>query len=178
MPEPPPAPCHIRPIQMNDLEAYRTLRLDGLLRFPEAFSSDYTEQKDLPNRFWQTRIESSLAGRDQCLYVAETVEGALVGMAGLVRGESRKERHNALLVGVYVQPEFQEQGLAVALIQACLDWGQRQGVAIVKLGVGAYNTPAIQLYQRLGFEQFGNEPMALWVNGEYLDEWQMAKRLS
>lgn len=167
----------IRPIQLSDLAAYRALRLDGLLRFPEAFSSDYAEQKDLPDSFWQKRIESSLAGQEQCLYVAETDNLALVGMAGLVRGESRKERHNALLVGVYVQPEFQGQGLAALLIQACLDWGQSQGVAIVKLGVGAYNSSAIRLYQRLGFEQFGNEPMALKVNGEYLDEWQMAKRM-
>lgn len=177
MPEPPPAHCQIRPIQHKDLAAYRALRLDGLARFPEAFSSDHTEQKNQPESFWQKRIESSLAGQDQCLYVAETGQGALVGMAGLVRGESCKERHNALLVGVYVQPEYQGQGLAALLIQACLAWGQSQGVAIVKLGVGAYNTPAIRLYQRLGFEQFGNEPMALWVNGEYLDEWQMAKRL-
>lgn len=170
-------PTHIRPIQLSDLAAFTALRLEGLRLFPEAFSSDYEDQKDHPPAFWQKRIESTLSGQDQCLYVAESASGDLVGMAGLVRGDSRKERHTALIVGVYVQKACQGQGLAEKLVTACLDWGQSQGVVIAKLGVGAYNTPAIRLYQRLGFEQYGNEPQALLVNGQYLDEWLMAKSL-
>lgn len=172
----PDSPIHLRAIHIEDVEAYRQLRLEGLKLYPKAFSSDYADQAARPLDFWIQRVSSASNSPDQIIYLAETPEG-LVGMAGLVRGESPKERHNALLVGIYVKADYQGQGLAEKLITACLDWGQSQGIQIVKLGVGAYNTGAIRLYQRLGFVQFGNEPKALWVDGEYLDEWQMAKEI-
>lgn len=170
------SPIHLRAIQSDDLETYRQLRLEGLKLYPKAFSSDYADQAARPIDFWVQRVSSACNSPDQIIYLAEAPEG-LVGTAGLVRGESPKERHNALLVGIYVKTAYQGQGLAEKLITACLDWGQSQGIQIVKLGVGAYNTAAIRLYQRLGFVQYGNEPKALWVDGEYLDEWQMAKEI-
>jgi RimJ/RimL family protein N-acetyltransferase len=170
------SPIHLRAIQTNDVKAYQHLRLEGLKLYPKAFSSDYADQAARPMDFWVQRVSSACNSPDQIIYLAETPAG-LVGTAGLVRGESPKERHNALLVGIYVKTDYQGQGLAEKLITACLDWGHSQGIQIVKLGVGAYNTAAIRLYQRLGFVQYGNEPKALWVDGEYLDEWQMAKEL-
>ncbi len=170
------SPIHLRAIQAEDIENYKDLRLEALKLYPKAFSSDYEDQNSHPMDFWAKRVKAACNNPDQIIYLAETPEG-LVGMAGLVRGESPKERHNALLVGIYVKAAYQGQGLAEALINACLEWGIVHGIHIVKLGVGAYNTPAFRLYQRLGFVQYGTEPKALWVDGEYLDEWQMAKEI-
>ena len=170
------SPFNLRAIQAEDIENYKDLRLEALKLYPKAFSSDYADQATRPMDFWTQRVSSACNNPDQIIYLAETPEG-LVGTAGLVRGESPKERHNALLVGIYVKAAYQGQGLAEKLITACLDWGKVHGIQSVKLGVGAYNTAAIRLYQRLGFVQYGNEPKALWVDGEYLDEWQMAKEI-
>lgn len=167
---------HIRPIQESDLEAYKALRLEALRLYPEAFSSDYQAQKEMPESFWQNRIHSAIESADQVLYGAER-EGQLIGSAGCVREDSPKARHNGLIVGVYVQDAYRGQALAQKLIQACLDWALDHEITIAKLGVGAHNQAAIRCYQTMGFEHWGTEPRALLVNGHYIDEWQMAKVL-
>ena len=44
-------------------------------------------------------------------------------------------------------------------------------------GVAVGNTPAIRLYQKAGFEIYGTEPRALFVNGRYIDEHMMVRFL-
>jgi RimJ/RimL family protein N-acetyltransferase len=45
------------------------------------------------------------------------------------------------------------------------------------LGVVCSNTRAFTLYESLGFSVYGTDKEALYVNGEYLDEYLMSKKL-
>ena len=61
------------------------------------------------------------------------------------------------------------------LLETALDWGKQMGVRIAKLGVTAGNQEALGLYTALGFQVYGNEPQALFVNGQAYDELLLAK---
>ena len=167
----------IRPAALTDVSAFRALRLEGLQLHPEAFASDYATQAAYPDSYWQQRVAGICNNPQQIFYLAQAAD-QLVGMTGIVRGESVKNQHSALIISVYVQPAYRSLGLGQQLLQACLKWARQQGVSIVKLGVAVKNQPAVKCYQRCGFVEYGREPQALCVNGQMIDELLMALSLA
>jgi GNAT superfamily N-acetyltransferase len=85
------------------------------------------------------------------LVVAE--DGAIVGGAGvqirtlLPRPETEVARE-ALVVNVFVAPDYRRQGLARRLMGAILAWSREQGVERVSLHASTMGQP---LYETLGF---------------------------
>jgi GNAT superfamily N-acetyltransferase len=85
------------------------------------------------------------------LVVAE--DGAIAGGAGvqmrtlLPRPETDVARE-ALVVNVYVEPEYRRQGLARRLMEAILAWSREQGIERVSLHASTMGQP---LYEALGF---------------------------
>jgi RimJ/RimL family protein N-acetyltransferase len=166
----------IRPVTLDDLDAFRDLRLEALRTQPIAFGADYETNLAHPREFWEKRI----APRDGVVsitYVAEA-NGELVGLTGIRAAEGRKERHNAWVWGVYVRPAWRGKGLGDRLVNACTEWGATQGLRYAKLGVLTSNTPAICCYVRCGFTVYALDPEVLAWEGKYYDELLMAKRLA
>jgi len=165
-----------RPLALSDLSTYPALRLEALKLYPEAFSADYATQAQYPPSYWEGRVRGAIDNPQQIIYVAAAGQ-ELVGMTGIVRGDSPKNQHSALIISVYVRSSHRRQHIGEKLLQACLDWARDQGVRIVKLGVSVSNIPALRCYERCGFTQYGCEPQALYVGGKYLDECLMALAL-
>ena len=76
-------------------------------------------------------------------------DGRLVGNASLMRADLGSKRW--VLINVAVAPEWRRQGIAGAMVEACLDQTRRQGAGEVLLQVDADNRGAQELYRRLGF---------------------------
>jgi RimJ/RimL family protein N-acetyltransferase len=161
-------------VTIDDLDAYRDLRLEGLREHPEAFGSDYATSLAQSREWWLDRVAPK--GDGGTIQVADDGR-ALVGTAGLLRGNSPKQRHGAVLVGVYVRPAWRGTGLAGALIESCLAWGREQGVRKVTLGVAAVNTPAIRRYTACGFTVYGVEPEVIVHDGIAYDELLMVRMI-
>jgi ribosomal protein S18 acetylase RimI-like enzyme len=79
---------------------------------------------------------------------------------GLVR-VYRWSKRQGLVGDVYVQPECRGQGVALALLQAAIAEARRQGLRRLWLYVVPTNTPAIRLYERLGFQLVARPPQRL-----------------
>ncbi|HRD75629.1 MAG TPA: GNAT family N-acetyltransferase [Hyphomicrobiaceae bacterium] len=54
---------------------------------------------------------------------------------------------------ILVAPSHRRQGLAAAIMAGLLDWGRRNGARRSYLQVVASNSPAIALYERLGYRE-------------------------
>ena len=54
---------------------------------------------------------------------------------------------------------------------------QEPGLALIQLSVESTNGPAKSLYTSFGFETYGIERQAIFVDGEYFDEELMALKL-
>jgi ribosomal protein S18 acetylase RimI-like enzyme len=166
----------IRIVVPQDATALRKLRLESLVNHPTAFSADLIRSEVEPAEAWAQRINDNAEENTGVISVA--VDGnRLVGMTGLVLGKSPKTRHSGLIWGVYVKSEWRGLGIAGALLEACVNWGQTQGMTIVKLAVADNNTSAIRTYVRSGFKVYGVEPQALRYQGLFFDELLMARSI-
>ena len=53
---------------------------------------------------------------------------------------------------MYVSPEYQGQGLNQKVMDKLISWSEERGITNLYLDVLASNAPAVQSYQKQGFE--------------------------
>lgn len=164
----------VRTATVEDAVTLRALRLESLASHPVAFAADYDRTEAEGADAWAERIQRNEAKNEGVICVA-AAGASLVGMTGLYRGHWPKTQHSANIWGVYVTTAWRGQGIAKALIKACLDWARARGVTVAKLGVVTSNTPAIRCYARCGFQVYGLEPQVIGYDGVFYDELLMAR---
>jgi ribosomal protein S18 acetylase RimI-like enzyme len=108
---------------------------------------------------WQERAKA-MSGEGSLTLIAEE-NGAVQRIRGLMRVTLKHPQEpgnplRALLISVYVAPEYRGLGLADALLTACCDAASRDLRAdVLELGVHEDNTRALSFYQRNGFTLTG-----------------------
>ena len=162
---PPISGILIRALAESDAKAFRAIRLDALATSPEAFGSSHEEEAALPLETFQARIE----GPEPSVIFGAFADDALVGMAGFLASEKRKQRHKGTLWGVFVRPTWRGHGIAERLVRRVVEHAG-QHVTILYANVVTMNHHARMMYQRLGFTPYGVEWRALCVDGVFYDE--------
>lgn len=157
----------IRPLTPFDAAAYRTLRLDMLAQHPEAFTSDAEEEALRPLAWTEQRL-SAAPDKPHDLWLGAFAGDALVGCVGLSGRYRAKERHNATVVGMMVQPQARGQGLGQRLLAALLERARAiPTLEQLDLSVTQGNDSAQRMYERAGFTVWGVHPAAIQVGGRY-----------
>lgn len=111
---------------------------------------------------------------DSHLLVAE-VDGKVVGVVGLSVNKNPRLRHSGSL-GISIRKEYQGQGIGRRLMEKILDLADNWLMLIrVELGVLEDNEKAIKLYKSFGFELEGKKRYSIVRDGEYMDEYLMAR---
>ncbi|NJK81366.1 MAG: GNAT family N-acetyltransferase [Chloroflexaceae bacterium] len=94
--------------------------------------------------------------------------GALTGCGGiLLAGDVYGE-----LKRMYIRPQFRGAGLGTALLHHLAAYAQEQGMRLLRLETGIYQTEAIRLYERYGFRRvppFGlyrEDPLSIFYEKE------------
>lgn len=151
----------------KDWERLKELRTRSALESPTAFGSSLEKMKSRPNDFWRQQIEQ------MACFSASKMESSKVIDVGLVRGtKDPKIASQIWLLGMWVDPIARGNQLGAKLAQEVIAWGRELNVATLKLEVIHDNTPAINLYERLGFTLTGHQtkraaPWAHLVDIEY-----------
>ena len=161
----------IRLLHAADAALFREIRLEALRSSPEAFGSTFEAEAAQPLSLFSERLESG-AIMFGAFRGSET-GSEIVGIAGLRLNQSTKEAHKGLLVSMYVRPEARNSGVGQHLVETILEYA-RGRVELVQLSVVRENQPALRLYSRLGFVEYGVERNALKQDGRYFDEVLMA----
>ncbi|GHG91125.1 GNAT family N-acetyltransferase [Comamonas sp. JC664] len=161
-----PSRLAVRRLVPEDVEAFRALRLRGLLESPEAFGASHAEDAALPLDAMRGWLEP---GPSQVVLGA--FEGAqLVGMLGLKRESRAKLAHKAVVWGMFVPQEFRSRGVGRRLVSALVEEARKMaGLECVLLVVSVGNAAAHALYRSAGFRTYGVEPHALKVGDTFVD---------
>jgi RimJ/RimL family protein N-acetyltransferase len=159
----------IRPLRVDEVDAYRAIRLEALRFHPEAFASSFESEAAQPAAFFAERLSRGVI-------FGGLLGDALLGTAGFMIHAGAKTRHKAMFWGMYVRPEARGSGLARGLVEAVLEHA-RDRVELVQLSVAAENVRAQRLYAQCGFVPYGVEQRALKIDGRYLDDVLMVRML-
>jgi RimJ/RimL family protein N-acetyltransferase len=112
---------------------------------------------------------------DAALFVAELDTGELVGRLSLMRDPHPASSHVADL-GLMVSASYRRQGIGSALMAAAETWARESKIEKLELHVFPYNTAAIALYEKLGYEHEGlRKQHYIRSGGRRLDVILMAK---
>ena len=163
------ATMQIRRLTQNDGADYRALRLRAFQEHPEAFTSAYEEEVLKPLAYTEQRLGSASAASYWGAFAADLQTGqqVLVGIVGLEREQRLKNRHKAVVIGMYVAPEQARRGVGRALLAALLTAARASELEQVVLTVTQGNASAEQLYRDAGFTSYGMEPRAIKVGTQY-----------
>ena len=152
----------IKILSVDELDDFRTIRLSALKQSPKMFGSTYAVEIEKPLNFFENCLSNS------------TVFGAyhqnkIVGIATLTQEIGAKFSHKAHLSSVFIEPAFQQKGIASVLLRSVIQYSQ-QHVEQILLTVANDNKPALILYEKLGFQSYGVELKALKDKDGYIDE--------
>ncbi len=102
---------------------------------------------------WSERSIASELQNEYSLWLVEEREGVAVAYVG-----SQSCPPEADVMNVAVAPAFRRQGIGEGLMVALMDALRDKGMECLTLEVRASNSPAIALYNRLGFTEVGRRP--------------------
>lgn len=147
--------CLLRGANGDDAEEfYRFFQLthgqtDYLLSYPEEKGFDVDAER---------KFLAEADASDNAIELCAIVDGKIVGSAGFSPvGSKRKLRHRAEF-GVTVEKSFWGRGIGRALTEACISLARQAGYLQLELDAVAENLPALNLYQSVGFREYGRNP--------------------
>lgn len=160
----------IRFLNLQDVVAYRDLRLQALKQSPTAFVSSYEQEAKFSLGDFAVRLrpnDDSASG----IFGAFGDRNYLIGMLGFSREPRLKRTHVGTLWSMYVLPEFRGQGVGARLLDGAIAHARElDGLRQLTLSVTAGNAAAGALYRSRGFEPFGLAREATCIDGNYFDE--------
>lgn len=121
----------------------------------------------------QKKIKITSRRRDK-RFVAQK-NGKIIAHVKIVFGKGL-HNHRVEVTSLIVEPKDRRQKIGTELMKYVLKQlpSDRD---LVLLAVDTKNKPAIDLYKKLGFEEYGHLKGASKVNGKYIDNYLMKKNL-
>jgi RimJ/RimL family protein N-acetyltransferase len=111
--------------------------------------------------------------------VAVADGGAVVGYAHVGPAEPvESNAHVLMLHGVAVEPAHQGRGIGRRLVAAAIDEARARGARRLRLRMLAHNAAARRVYEACGFVVEGVLREEFLLDGRYVDDVLMARRLT
>lgn len=136
-----------RALLPHESKIYRTIRLESLKKFPEAFGANYEEALQIEKFRLEDDIENQ---RKERFVIGAFGDDELIGICTFV-----KEKDNTgHIYQMYIKENFQGKNIGYALIQNIIQEANTRFNSIeIILEVTHNNTKAYQLYKKCGFKE-------------------------
>lgn len=162
----------VREIEYSDADAFLHMQveLDKETRYMMYEPNERTKDLDLTHGL----IQNAADGRN-LLLVAEN-DKDIVGFLSAERGVYNRIKHTAYIV-VGIREAFRGKGIGSEFFKKLDLWARENDITRLELTVMCPNKTAIHLYEKNGFMIEGIKKNSMFVDGEYVDEFYMAKLL-
>lgn len=139
------------------------------------FSGEVVTVED--EKVYLTRMFAGME-EDDCVLVIAVAENKVVGSVSLERKtESKRRARHIASFGISLLPEFRGVGVGEELATTVFEEAEKHlsEIRMLILSVYSLNERAHQLYQKLGFKDYGRLPGGVWYRDQYIDEILMYK---
>lgn len=122
--------------------------------------------RDMLEKYWRGVITAPT----RQLFVAR-LDGTVCGTSQLVLppGNNEAQGHIVVLTTNFVAPWARGYGLAKMLLEEIEKKSRSEGFAVINLDVRETMKEAIQLYEAMGYTQFGSHPYSVRAKGETIE---------
>ena len=118
------------------------------------------------------------AGNPPEAFLVAELDGRVVGYIRLKPPSKLPENAHVIQVqGLAVHPDARRRGAAAGLLDAAEETLRERGIRKLTLRVLSTNQAAIRLYERHGFVREGTLLDEFCINGRFVDDVMMAKKL-
>ena len=158
----------IRKITSDDAQVFLTLqnKLDEETEF-RVYEPD--ERKTTPEE-----MEKIISSKQEDLILLAINDDDVVGYIEAERGKFNRNKHSAH-INLAVLKKFHGRGIAKLFFDEVEKWAKLNDIHRLDLCVFISNTNAINLYNKMGFVKEGTKKDSFLVDGNYVDEFMMAK---
>lgn len=120
-------------------------------------------------------VRSNVINGNDFLQVASE-DDKIVGYIRAERGKFRRNFHTAYIV-VGILRDYSGKGIGTTFFKNLDKWASQHGVHRLELTVECHNHAARHLYEKNGFKIEGTRAKSMFVEGNFVDEYYMAKIL-
>ncbi|HCX47744.1 MAG TPA: GNAT family N-acetyltransferase [Bacillus sp. (in: Bacteria)] len=124
----------------------------------------------------QQKMIESMREKDNSIILVAEQNNELVGYLFAIGGNARRNKHAAYIV-IGIHKGFRGKGVGTLLFEELEKWASLHSLHRLELTVVTRNEAGLSLYKKMGFEIEGTKRDSLLINGEYQDEFYMAKLL-
>lgn len=158
-------------------------RLDEILQFVNKLSKEDTYLSFYPGKIitrdeeeiWLKRQIEKIKNKIDILYWA-ICDDRIVGAVDIHRGNSVREWHVGT-IGLMVDSDLRGEGLGKFLLNLIMEKAKDAGIRTAILGFFSDNEIAKNLYEKVGFVQYGSLPDGVYRKKKFSDHIWMYKRL-
>ncbi|WKA52327.1 GNAT family N-acetyltransferase [Planococcus liqunii] len=124
------------------------------------------------------QLEKRLQGMDahSVIFIAE--EGSSLHGYLFVIGDALMRKRHTVYVAIGIREGQRGKGIGAQLFKALELWAREKNLRRIELTVIEHNEAAVALYQKMGYEIEGIKKDSLYIKGEYVNEYYMARILS
>lgn len=157
LPEPTPTP-RTRPLLAEEWPLFRDLRIASFSEAPTAFGMTLAEAQALSDDEWRDR--TLMRTNPEHYLTVLGLHPTSATPAGLASGNvDPATPHRCKILSMWIAPPARRTGLALAILADIFAWARQRNCSEILLDVTETNTPAVRLYERLGFTRTGqSEP--------------------
>lgn len=152
----------LRPAELEDAE--HILRASQ-----EIIASGRFIQKEEPLSLAEVKQFIHMVHRQGHMYTAVEVDGEVLGIARLLRGELKMKQHTAMF-RTWLHEKAQGKGIGNKIMEYTIGWAAAHGLHKIWLTVFSANTAAYKLYQKYGFVVEGTQKEQALIDGSFQDE--------
>ena len=132
-------------------------------------------ERTLTAQQFEQYIEATNQKQNAAIFVA-TEEEHIFGYI-IVQGETTKRIAHRASIVIGVHSASRGKGVGTALFVHAEQWAKEVGIQRLELTVMKHNEVAYHLYEKIGFQVDGVKQKSVKINGEYVDQYYMAKMI-
>lgn len=142
-----------RLLTRSDSQTYRFVRLECLKNHPDNFGTLFDEENKNPQLVFEKYLNDPKSEN----FMYGSFDGdKCIGICGFVKGKRIKTKHRGEIVQMYVNEKYSGKGIGKELLTKAIKKAfENNEIEQLVLSVVLSNTEANNLYERVGFVEYG-----------------------